>query len=304
MRIAHFSDLHLLSLEGARFLDFANKRWIGGLNLLTNRGRHYHAHVFDALIADINEQGIDHCLYTGDITNLALEQEFAFARERFDRLALGPAEITVLPGNHDTYVAKGADYFTGYFADYFEPDHDWAWDDGDAWPIVRVRGGVAIIGLCTSLTTPWFTAYGVVGDEQLARLRGVLLDPALEGKIRIVGIHHPPAGSYARSRIRGLRDRHALGAVLAEVGAEMVLHGHEHRDLLHLLPGPDGAEIPVLGIQSGTYEAGKPERRARYRLFDIADGAGRGSSIEISTRVWDPAAERFVAGDPAEAIAA
>ena len=34
MRIAHCSDLHLLSLAGARALDFVNKRWIGGLNLI------------------------------------------------------------------------------------------------------------------------------------------------------------------------------------------------------------------------------------------------------------------------------
>ncbi|TMQ14040.1 MAG: metallophosphoesterase, partial [Deltaproteobacteria bacterium] len=41
MRLAHFSDLHLLSHDGARWLDLANKRWIGAMNLLSNRGRHY-----------------------------------------------------------------------------------------------------------------------------------------------------------------------------------------------------------------------------------------------------------------------
>ena len=65
MRVAHFSDLHLLSLEGARLLDFANKRWIGGLNLLANRGRHYHTEVFEALVRDVNQQGVDHCICTG-----------------------------------------------------------------------------------------------------------------------------------------------------------------------------------------------------------------------------------------------
>lgn len=294
MRIAHFSDLHLLSLEGARVLDFANKRWIGGLNLITNRGRHYHTHVFEALVRDINEQGIEHCICTGDITNLALEQEFRYARERFDQIEIGPSEVTVLPGNHDAYVAKGADYFTGYFSDYTEPDDGWRWDDGD-WPLVRVRGSIAVIGLSTSLATPWFTAYGIVGDRQLDRLRQVLADDRLRGCHRIVAIHHPPAGSYARSRIRGLRDRHALAEVLADVGAELVIHGHEHRDLRHTLPGPDGGEIPVLGIQSGTYEAGKADRRARYRIFDTGGQTGRELELRQTTRVWDPDAEAFVA---------
>jgi 3',5'-cyclic AMP phosphodiesterase CpdA len=294
MRIAHFSDLHLLSLEGARVLDFANKRWIGGLNLITNRGRHYHTHVFEALVRDINEQGVEHCICTGDITNLALEQEFRYARERFDEIAIGPSEVTVLPGNHDAYVAKGSDYFTGYFSDYTEPDDGWRWDDGD-WPLVRVRGSIAVIGLSTSLTTPWFTAYGIVGDRQLDRLRQVLADDRLADCHRIVAIHHPPAGSYARSRIRGLRDRHALAEVLADAGAELVIHGHEHRDLRHTLPGPGGGEIPVLGIQSGTYEAGKADRRARYRIFDTGGQTGRELELRQTTRVWEPDAGAFVA---------
>ena len=37
--------------------------------------------------------------------------------------------------------------------------------------------------------------------------------------------------------------------------------------------GPDGSPIDVRGIQSGTYEAGKPERRARYRIYDVATAA-------------------------------
>ena len=38
MRLAHISDLHVLSLRGVRPLEFANKRIVGGLNLLTGRG--------------------------------------------------------------------------------------------------------------------------------------------------------------------------------------------------------------------------------------------------------------------------
>ena len=34
--------------------------------------------------------GIEHVLCTGDVTNLALAQEFEFARGKFDRLAAGP----------------------------------------------------------------------------------------------------------------------------------------------------------------------------------------------------------------------
>src|SRR4029079_8177719 len=52
MRLAHCSDLHLLSHEGARWIDLANKRWIGAMNLLSNRSRHYHVEAFDDMVRD------------------------------------------------------------------------------------------------------------------------------------------------------------------------------------------------------------------------------------------------------------
>lgn len=306
MRIAHFSDLHLLSLNGTRMLDFANKRWIGGLNLLTNRGRHHHSHIFEAMVVDINDQGIDHVICTGDLTNLAFEQEFRFARDCFDRLALGPAQVTVLPGNHDTYVAIGAEYFREYFAGYYAADADWC--ATDVWPVVRVRGDdnarVALIGLSTSRATPWFTAYGRIGTEQLQRLAAILADERLRGAMRVVALHHPPVGKAARNRIRGLRDWRGFTQVLSEHGAELVVHGHEHRDMRNHIAGPDGREIAVLGVQSGTYLANRPLRTARYRIFDIApagsadaQGQARPHVVHHSLRVWDQAQGVFVPDD-------
>lgn len=295
MRFAQFSDLHLLSLEGVKLLDYANKRWIGRMNLISNRSRHYHTIAFDDMVADLNAQGLDHLICTGDVTNLALEQEFHFARERFDRLALGTTGTTVIPGNHDAYVAEGTKHFAAVFGDYARADDGWSWpaeegDDVDArWPIVRVRGPLAVIGLSTSLQTPWFTAYGRLGARQLARLDRALGDPRLAGLCRVVAIHHPPAGRRAESRIRGLRDRDEFAAILARHGATVVIHGHEHRNLRETLPGPDGP-IEVLGVPSGTYDAKHPERTARYRIFEIEGSRIVGHHM----RVWHRASRTFV----------
>lgn len=295
MRIAHFSDLHLLSLEGARALDFANKRWIGGLNLLTNRGRHYHSRIFEAMVEDINGQDVDHIVCTGDLTNLAFEQEFRFARERFDRLALTADQVTVVPGNHDTYVAAGVDYFRAIFAEYHRSDSGWhdGGSEASAWPVVRARGRVAFIGLSTSRATPWFTAYGRVGAEQLERLGAILADERLRGMLRIVALHHPPVGKAARNRIRGLRDWRELAAVIAEHGADLVIHGHEHRNMRNHLTGPDGQSIEVLGVQSATYLANKPQRTARYRIFEVVEGDGTAHVAGHHLRVWDDERNAF-----------
>jgi 3',5'-cyclic AMP phosphodiesterase CpdA len=328
MRLAHCSDLHLLSHDGARWLDLANKRWIGAMNLLSNRSRHYHVDAFDDMVSDLNAVGVDHVLCTGDVTNLALRQEFAFARDRFDKLALGPRGVTVIPGNHDAYVAEGVPLFAEMFAELSACDPGWEWtragsidsgpprskdrnlltarvplagsaadagkDDDEPddlhWPIVRVRGELALIGTSTSRATPWFTAYGRLGSGQLARLQQVLDDPRLADKIRVIAIHHPPAGKRAESRIRGLRDHAAFAKVIARTGAHLIVHGHEHRDMTEVLAGPTGP-VPVRGIASGTYLHNKPERTARYRIYEL-DG---GRVVSDHVRVWDRERRAFVA---------
>jgi len=302
MRLAHCSDLHLLSHDGAKWIDLANKRWIGAMNLISSRSRHYHVAAFETMVDDMNALGIEHVLCTGDVTNLALRREFEFARGKFDRLTNGPLGVTVIPGNHDAYVAEGVPLFAELFGDYATPDEGWAWnedhrhdaDDVLHWPIVRVRGEVAVIGLSTSRATPWFTAYGRVGPGQLARLALVLADPRLAGKVRIVAIHHPPAGKRATSRIRGLRDHHDFAQVIEKHGADLVVHGHEHQDLVEALPGPDGTSVPVRGVASGTYFHNKPERTARYRVFEIEGGQIRSDHV----RVWDKERGVFERQDP------
>ncbi|MEO8699992.1 MAG: metallophosphoesterase [Kofleriaceae bacterium] len=298
MRLAHCSDLHLVSHEGAGFLELANKRWIGRLNLASSRSRHYHVAAFEAMVADLNALGIEHVLCTGDVTNIALRREFEFARGKFDQLALGPTNVTVVPGNHDAYVGEGVGHFADLFGPYAATDAGWAWtaadrdpadDDSDCtaegaprWPIVRVRDQLALVGMSTSLQTPWFTAYGRAGAGQLARLARVLADPRLHGKVRIIAIHHPPAGERAKKRIRGLRDHEAFAEVIAAHGADLIVHGHEHRDMTESLPGPAGP-VPVRGVVSGTYFHNQPEKTARYRVFELEAG----KLVSDYTRIWD-----------------
>jgi 3',5'-cyclic AMP phosphodiesterase CpdA len=153
-----------------------------------------------------------------------------------------------------------------------------------------VRGELALIGVSTSRATPWFTAYGRAGAGQLARLYRALTDTRLADKVRVVAIHHPPAGKRAQSRIRGLRDHEDFARVIREAGADLVVHGHEHRDMREELAGPHGT-VPVRGIASGTYEHGDPERTARYRVYEISPAGVRADYV----RVWDREQSRFQA---------
>jgi predicted phosphodiesterase len=86
---------------------------------------------------------------------------------------------------------------------------------------------------------------------------------------------------------RNLRDRAALQSLLMRTGADLVLHGHDHRDFFNELPGPGGARIPVVGAGSASYD-GPPGRRSRYHIFEIADTA-----ITVITYVHDAASNKF-----------
>jgi 3',5'-cyclic AMP phosphodiesterase CpdA len=287
MRLAHFTDVHLLSLHGARLGDFVNKRAAGGVSILLKRGRHHTAQVFGALVDDLNAQGIEQIACTGDITNLSLESEFRFARAQFDRITAGPRNVTCVPGNHDNYVAEVAGLFERSFAPYITSDEGWAWPDGDPWPVVRVRDEVALLALTTSRPSGVLMGHGEVGARQLGRLEQVLADPRLGERMRVIVMHHPSVGRHALSWRRGLRDHAAFAAVLARTGAELVLHGHEHLDLRNRTTGPGGAEIPVHGVQSGSYAILSERRRARYRVYTIERRGGRRPQIvRTELRAW------------------
>ncbi|MFH0900474.1 MAG: metallophosphoesterase [Pseudomonadota bacterium] len=295
MRLAHFSDLHLRSLEGAKIRDFFNKRLVGGLNLLLNRGRQHRPEILDAMVEELSAEAIDHILCTGDVTNLALDAEFDRGRACLDRLAAIPIGITCVPGNHDVYVRKVVGRFEELFAPYCAGDPQWQWSARDLWPIVRVHGRLAIVGLSSCLPTAWFTAHGCVGSAQLERLETVLADPRLESRFRVLLLHHPPAGKRASTRFRGLRDYRELSSILERTGVELVLHGHEHLEMEESLSGPNGVAIPVHGVSSCSFHGRRPgKRQARYCLYTLdCSSSGRPVIAARQTRIWDPKTGRF-----------
>lgn len=147
-------------------------------------------------------------------------------------------------------------------------------DEGEGWPWLRRRGPVALIGVSTSIPTPPFFAQGEAGAAQVEGLRAHL--EAARGACRIVMIHHPP--TEMSSERKGLRDRKAVRAAIAEAGAELVLHGHNHRSELSWIDGPAG-RIPVLGCPSASTPRGAGREPAEWRLLTIA---ARESGYEIN----------------------
>jgi 3',5'-cyclic AMP phosphodiesterase CpdA len=286
-RLAHVTDPHFRSFEGARFSDFLSKRAVGALNIVVNRRRKHKMELLAALGEDLRAQQPDHLALTGDLSNVSLEAEWRTALRWIEQTGRAPRDVTVIPGNHDAYipevVARRA--FEGLFGAYQTRDTEDVAGDG-AYPFVRFRGPLALVGVNSCVPTGDLGAWGEVGDAQLARVEAALTSPALRAKTRVVLIHHPPVRLKGGEE-RNLKDRDALAAMLARAGAELVLHGHDHRDERAELPGPDGAKIPVIGAGSASY-AGGPEKRARYNVYEF-DGA----AITRVTRVHDEVTDTF-----------
>jgi 3',5'-cyclic AMP phosphodiesterase CpdA len=283
MQIAHFSDVHALSLDGAELWEFLSKRVAGFINVSLRRKKKHAVWLFEGIAADLNRRPPDEVVVTGDLTNLSLQPEFRLAREILDRISLGPSHVTVIPGNHDVYTwdARVRKLFERYLAPY-------AGDGSEVtFPIERVRGEVAILGLSTALPSPPPLADGWVGKKQLQALEAAL--DRNRDKFRVLAMHHPPV-TNKHAFLRGLRDRGALQKVLGRVGCELVLHGHEHRDLRTEIAGPEGP-IPVIGVGSGSYSDPRPDRRARYNVYHVEGKR----LLRVETRVHDPASDRFVA---------
>jgi hypothetical protein len=67
---------------------------------------------------------------------------------------------------------------------------------------------------------------------------------------------------------------------LAAKGAELLLHGHDHRRSLIWLDGPANKKIPALGVPSASAAARHAkEDAAGYNIFHI-DAAGTGWHCE------------------------
>jgi 3',5'-cyclic AMP phosphodiesterase CpdA len=259
--LAHLSDVHLALRP--RLCQLAGKRGLGRINW--HRGRKYihRRETLDAVTRDLKTIATDFVAVTGDLTNLSLPIEYAAARAWLETLG-PPRDVAVIPGNHDAYVPAALGGPEKAWGDYMRGDDD---APSGAFPFVRHREGIALIALSSALPTGPFMATGLLGAEQLARFARAL--EQTRNSFRVVLIHHPPETPASR-RLRRLVDAAEFRDVLAAQGADLVLHGHDHRRAITWLDGP-GKKIPAVGAPSASaHAAHHHENAGGYNLFQIA----------------------------------
>lgn len=318
VRFAHLSDWHATTLARAGLERFRGKRLSGFVSWAISRRRHHSPEILAAAFRDVQAQAVDRIFVTGDLTHISLPSEFEAAREQLDRLG-SPEQVFLIPGNHDCYVPVAPSFGWDHWAPFLRgqlpsgvdaelaaglavPSAGFGAIDlsGSAsaprhadYPTLRIFGRIAAIGLCSVIPTPIFRAGGELGPEQLGRLRHLLEVLGRRGLCRVLLIHHPVHAGSEPER-RALWDAEALRRLLAETGAELVLHGHKHRRRVHFLAGPD-KPIPAIGVPSSSEVGSRADRLAQYHLYTARPSAsGAGFDLSVEVRGYDANARAFV----------
>lgn len=261
--LAHLSDPHLGPLPSPTLRELASKRAIGYLNWQRNRASKFTTAHLDGLVADLKVQTPDHIALTGDLVNIAIDAELEPARRWLDALG-SPQNVSVVPGNHDAYVPGALRKASDAWGPYMRGDET---NLAGAYPYIRRRGDIALVGVSSARASAPFLATGHVSTGQAKLLRQQLETLGREGLFRVVMIHHPPVrGStdWHKRLVAGSRVR----AAIQEGGAELVLHGHTHVDSLYWLKGRFGP-VPVVGVPAASNAPGGSKPGARYNLFEI-----------------------------------
>ncbi len=296
-RVAHLSDLHLTSLVGVKVRDLLDKRALGYLSWRLRRRREHAPQILAALRHDLSGLPLDHIAITGDLTHIGLPSEFQQARQWLEMLGL-PTDVTVVPGNHDTYVRARWEDTLALWAPYMASDPGLQVGEQEApagsfFPSVRIRGPAVLIGATSACPSAPFFATGSLGAAQIERLGDILDRTRRQRLFRILLIHHPPLADVVGWRKR-LTDGTALTGLLARHGVEMIMHGHAHRSYVGHIASAQG-KMPVIGVPSASARGANLERRAAYHVYEVCPTSS-GWEVRTLVRRYSPEDHCFVVG--------
>lgn len=255
--IAHISDIHL-PLESIQFpkRSLINKRLLSFLSWKKRR-LSLQKKILDIIIHDIAEHNPDLLLISGDLTNLALPEEFKQAAEWLHSLPF--QRIKIIPGNHDALVKTQWHNTQALWTPWTQA---YSYKD---YPIVTQYNSIAIIGINTAIPTPPFFANGQIDENQLKRIRYALRQTGRRNLFRIAVLHHPPVSGIVSER-KALKNKTKLQQILMDEGVEMILYGHVHKTLTQKFPNTD---IPMLGIASASSNSNHSHHQAAWRKIVI-----------------------------------
>ena len=230
--------------------------------------------VLEQIVTDIKAHHPSHVAMTGDIANIGLPAEFQLARRWLETLGT-PEDVSFVPGNHDAYVRGSLPFPPAPSRPGPQVRRAPSRVSHICGSAVRLPPSCRHRGFprrCSSRRDIWAAAQSQAAE-------GLLVETGRRGLVRVVMLHHPPQ-TTASQLGRGLVDAGGLAALIRRAGAELIVHGHNHRLCLARMEGPKGL-VPVVGVPSASVVPGTPHQPAGYHLFEIS---GSGTNCKIAAR--------------------
>ena len=237
--LAHISDLHFHALP-RYWQQWASKRALGAANLFFRRHRQFPLQRAHQLVQTLQTLEWDHLVVSGDVTNLALEQEFQIASAILHPLLNPPHKVTIVPGNHDRYVQEthSDDLFQKYFGSFFSD----ACGRTPALKTQHLTEDWHLMGWDSTHPNDWFTASGTVTQETLLASEAYMR--AQPPRSRFIVVNHYPLWFPPHLPPHAAHELHNRSYVLHWLTQHpqivIYLHGHIHRNWFHQIVRPCG----------------------------------------------------------------
>ncbi len=87
--------------------------------------------------------------------------------------------------------------------------------------------------------------------------------------------------------MKRLEDADDFRGVIARLGADLILSGHDHLAAINTIPGPD-SPVPVVQVPSASAAPDDPRGAGAYNLYRIEGAPGRWT-CELESRGITPA---------------
>jgi 3',5'-cyclic AMP phosphodiesterase CpdA len=244
----------------------------------------------DSMKESVLELAPDAIAVSGDLTQRCSNSEFEQAREYLDRMR-EIAPVLVIPGNHDIRwlgaVARNLGLFRQH-AHEFKYSRYFRHISRDLSPALEVPGAViaginTAHGISRGSLTRRLRDLGVIGHVKRRDVEKVAkaFENASPEAARIVMIHHNPVKGEKTGR-HGLANTKEALRSFSELGAELVLCGHDHQEAIHTIEETaPGLVISTAGTISNRVRAGRP---SSFNLVQTGD-----SELSITTYSWESA---------------
>ncbi len=244
----------------------------------------------NALEDCIQGLGPDAIAVSGDLTQRCTNGEFVRARAYLDTLGR-IAPYVVIPGNHDIRWLGAVIRNLGIVALIGDKAHEFKYSRYKRYisenlnPSLEIPGAVIASlntahGITRGSLTKRFRDLGVIGHVKRDDVKRVerAFSNAAPDAARIVMVHHNPIKGPLSGR-HGLANTGQALRAFAEIGAELVLCGHDHLEAVHTVEETaPGLIISTAGTISNRL---RPDRASSFNLVDFDD-----TGIRITTFYW------------------